>query len=275
MSAPYERILESAPERLRVAALGSIAFGAISWVYGVFVHPGEIPWSIYAGIAVALIYCGAVYVAVTAGRVSRELTSPLSAAMAVLATILTAWAYSHTRTIDYAVMMAAVMVNGGLLFVYRRWLVVTLVAVPATWFPIGFAVAGRDFGAVAIGLACVGVIALMVNVVSTAYLTRLDQLRVQERDALAERHRLQAQLQHGQKLESLGTLAGGVAHDMNNVLAAIVGLAELVRDQVTGQAREDIDHLIQSAERGAELTRNLLAFSRRGNYQRTAVAIPR
>lgn len=71
-----------------------------------------------------------------------------------------------------------------------------------------------------------------------------------------------------QKLESLGQLTGGVAHEFNNLLAAIMGSLELLRDDLS-----DIEHLslidagIASARRGADLTRNMLAFARRARLK--------
>ena len=78
-----------------------------------------------------------------------------------------------------------------------------------------------------------------------------------------EREQLRDQFLAAQKMEAIGTLAGGVAHDINNVLAGILSLAELGRDEASGAAREDLEQIVASCQRGAALTRNLLAFSRR------------
>lgn len=78
-----------------------------------------------------------------------------------------------------------------------------------------------------------------------------------------EREQLRDQFLAAQKMEAIGTLAGGVAHDINNVLAGILSMAELCRDDAPPRTREDLDQIIASCQRGAALTRNLLAFSRR------------
>ncbi|MBM4193654.1 MAG: response regulator [Gemmatimonadetes bacterium] len=84
------------------------------------------------------------------------------------------------------------------------------------------------------------------------------------RDVTAQK-RLAEQVQHAQRLKSIGRLAGGVAHDFNNLLMAISGYAELVMLDLPEDApgREDLRALLTAADRGARLTRQLLAFGRR------------
>jgi PAS domain S-box-containing protein len=81
----------------------------------------------------------------------------------------------------------------------------------------------------------------------------------------AERQRLEQQLRQAQKLEAIGRLAGGVAHDFNNILTVILGRAEEVAtdSRVPGDLREAVADLSQNADRASALTRQLLAFSRR------------
>jgi PAS domain S-box-containing protein len=80
-----------------------------------------------------------------------------------------------------------------------------------------------------------------------------------------DKARLQAQLEQAQKLESIGRLAGGVAHDFNNMLEVILGHAELALEQLDGAhpLRADLDAIRVAAGRSADLTRQLLAFARR------------
>jgi PAS domain S-box-containing protein len=82
---------------------------------------------------------------------------------------------------------------------------------------------------------------------------------------ITERKQLEEQLQHAQRLESLGLLAGGVAHDFNNLLTAISGYTELARGRVAHdlQVRHDLDQVLAAAQRAGELTHQLLAFGRR------------
>lgn len=80
-----------------------------------------------------------------------------------------------------------------------------------------------------------------------------------------EQARMQAALAQAQKMESIGCLAGGVAHDFNNMLGVIVGHAELAMERDTdmdAQTRNDLQEIVQAARRSSELTAQLLAFSR-------------
>ena len=82
--------------------------------------------------------------------------------------------------------------------------------------------------------------------------------------AAQEREKLQAQLQQAQKMESIGRLAGGVAHDFNNMLQAILGNTLLAMEETTaGPLGEYLNEIKRSAERSADLARQLLAFASR------------
>jgi two-component system cell cycle sensor histidine kinase/response regulator CckA len=91
-----------------------------------------------------------------------------------------------------------------------------------------------------------------------------------KRDVSNERA-LEAQLQHSQRMESVGRLAGGIAHDFNNILTAIIGSAQLLGPAVPegSLAAADVSTIIDSSLRAAGLTRQLLTFSRRQAPQTT------
>ena len=98
--------------------------------------------------------------------------------------------------------------------------------------------------------------------------------RVEERTR--EREAALAQVHEMRKVESLGQLTGGVAHDFNNLLMAVLGNLELVRKFLPSdpKIRRLIDGAIQGAERGATLTKRMLAFARRQELKPETVDVP-
>ncbi len=120
----------------------------------------------------------------------------------------------------------------------------------------------REFNGVVVLTAIGLVLFLLIMVVSLQLVLRA------ERRSVVAQQALQAQLSRANKLQSLGTLAGGVAHDFNNVLAAIVGFGEMAQDAApsgSDQARQ-IDRVLQAAQRGKALIERILAFSRGGAH---------
>ena len=79
----------------------------------------------------------------------------------------------------------------------------------------------------------------------------------------SEIRELQRQLIQSQKMEAVGRLAGGVAHDFNNMLGVIIGFSELVEKNIREEDRHKIEQVIAAARRAAALTNQLLAFSRK------------
>jgi two-component system cell cycle sensor histidine kinase/response regulator CckA len=82
---------------------------------------------------------------------------------------------------------------------------------------------------------------------------------------ITARRQLEDQLRQSQKMEAIGRLAGGIAHDLNNALTAIAGYAELALNEVRSghPARPDVEEIRRAAERAGSVTRQLLAFSRK------------
>ncbi|HKV70474.1 MAG TPA: PAS domain S-box protein [Gemmatimonadales bacterium] len=84
------------------------------------------------------------------------------------------------------------------------------------------------------------------------------------KEDVTKKRSLEAQLRQAQRMESIGRLAGGVAHDFNNVLTAIFGYTELLSETLPpgSSQREDLEEIRKAAQRASGLTRQLLAFSR-------------
>ncbi|HEX2768694.1 MAG TPA: ATP-binding protein, partial [Geobacteraceae bacterium] len=82
---------------------------------------------------------------------------------------------------------------------------------------------------------------------------------------ITDRKQLEEQLHHARKMEAVGQLAGGVAHDFNNILTAIIGYGSLLQMKFPkgDPSRAKVDHILSAAETAAELTRSLLTLSRK------------
>jgi len=92
---------------------------------------------------------------------------------------------------------------------------------------------------------------------------------------ITERKRLDEHFLQAQKMEALGQFSGGVAHDFNNILAAISGYAELCRMSLKGQPEIDshLGAILKSTDRAADLVRQILTFSRREPQARKAILL--
>lgn len=87
----------------------------------------------------------------------------------------------------------------------------------------------------------------------------------EQKATLEESERLRHQLHHAHKMEALGTLAGGVAHDFNNILAAIYGFTHLAGNSLPPDSpvHAQLDRVINATQRGKDLVRQILTFSRK------------
>jgi len=84
---------------------------------------------------------------------------------------------------------------------------------------------------------------------------------------------MENKLRQAQKMEAIGTLAGGIAHDFNNILGAIIGYAEMIRDDALSASApvQDIDQVLKAGHRAKELVKQILAFSRQGDSRHIPV----
>ncbi|MGV1100386.1 sensor histidine kinase [Thiovibrio sp. JS02] len=108
-----------------------------------------------------------------------------------------------------------------------------------------------------------------------ATVERLDQEIVSRQRAQEEKEKLAKELREAQKMEAIATMAGGVAHEFNNILAVILGYAELLRHELPqGTALQpDIDEIVKAAARAKELVLQLLSFSRHMEQRRLPVDV--
>ena len=86
---------------------------------------------------------------------------------------------------------------------------------------------------------------------------------------------MEVDLRHAQKLQAIGVLAGGVAHDFNNILTAIAGYVELAQDLVSkdSEAYSHLDQVTKASTRASDLVRGLLMFSRKGAHSPDLISV--
>ena len=116
-------------------------------------------------------------------------------------------------------------------------------------------------------LMSIGAVALIAwyGGVGPGLLKALAEANLALKAEVEDRRRLEAELRQAQKLEAIGHLAGGVAHDFNNILMVIQGYADMLLAEApdTGTMRSDLREIQEAARRGSDLTRQLLAFGRK------------
>jgi signal transduction histidine kinase/CheY-like chemotaxis protein len=190
----------------------------------------------------------------------------------VIATLFGQWSAPGTGLL-YAVLVPLEMVAAAVLL-DTRWVACLLLAIQVFWIPLCLRANLHDAAICLMTELTALVFALVMQIIMRRALllhaTTASELKVQ----LAERLRLEDQLFHAQRMEAIGTLAGGLAHDMNNVLASITSFASLLDDEVqSSRGRAYLEQIVAQSLRGAELTRGLLAFSRHGTYRKQAIEI--
>jgi len=107
---------------------------------------------------------------------------------------------------------------------------------------------------------------VILNLTHAANITKLKRIEEEKRS-------LESRLQRSEKMEALGTLAGGVAHDLNNVLGIVVGYAEMLLDEIDASSplREDVLKIMEGGNRSAAIVQDLLTLARRGVQTQTVV----
>ncbi len=105
----------------------------------------------------------------------------------------------------------------------------------------------------------------LMNILAARTSAEIERMRAEK-----EKIKLVNHLQQAQKMEAIGTLAGGIAHDFNNILAAILGYAEMARDDSPPEstAAEGLDKVLEGGNRAKDLVQQILAFSRQDEIER-------
>lgn len=115
-----------------------------------------------------------------------------------------------------------------------------------------------------IAFILIGIFSYTISSINSKSLEKAESEITERKKTEEQRNKLQMQLVQSQKLESVGLLAGGVAHDFNNILAAIQGFAELAVDNADAGSivKTEVNEIIRASKKARDLTQQLLAFAR-------------
>lgn len=205
----------------------------------------------------------------------RCLGASLSLLPALYSLIVVGFCLMAGRAIGALALLTSLLAYGGLLFAeFALWLPPTTYATGAS---SGHGPFAHLMGFIVIAVACGGVYFLLAISIKRIerYADKERRLVEAERQARSQSEKLSVQLEQSKRLEGIGRLAGGVAHEFNNLLTVILGYSRFVSDELPegSPLREDIREVIGSAERAAALTSQLLTFGRKQMFRKRLVSL--
>ena len=238
------------------------------------------PMTLLAGVTTFLML--GVY---TATRTSL-LTGHAHAATVFLAFVVLANFFAHlglTREVKQSTNISLALLGGGLLFFSMRLLGLYFAAALAGWLLMTYRWGDPDWPHYGLMLMASVFLAGAAFWIRLRAITDLEGLRAANREAQlrAEAQRqlreTENRLRYTEKLESLGLLAGGVAHDLNNVLVSLIGNADLAKRMLPEDepASRRLDLVLEASRRAADLARQMLDYSGQGRFATELVHLPR
>jgi signal transduction histidine kinase/CheY-like chemotaxis protein len=273
--------------RARLAATLATLGIAVSCVAGPLAGIPQPPL-VYGLNAVALSVTLALALALRAGKIGPRHANLAAAAVWLPAPLLTlaTLAITGSPTLVYPILLEVALVAAAQ--ADPRWILGTAAPVVAGWAVMALTTGHPERLVALTSLASLTAVSAVVaahlrrgalaearhrrELVANA--DRLRQELAERHRAEEERERLRDQFVHAQRVEVVGTLAAGVAHDLNNILGGIVGLAEAASEDVgLVDPRADLAQIVAEAQRGAELTRTLLTHARRGPERRRELRV--
>jgi signal transduction histidine kinase/CheY-like chemotaxis protein len=245
-------------------------------------EPSGVPvtWPIFATNVGVLVAGTWLYVALRRKRLPVTQAHAVSALIWLMPPVNTLTSLFITDVPTLTLMLMIELASIPIL-IDTRWALAASVPIVVTSLPLMLrAHTSGVFMTAVVGVWVVGVLMHLVLRRATIkgethrnhLMSALESLEIElaeRKRAEADREQLRDQFVHAQRMEAVGTLSAGLAHDMNNILGGILAFAQILRSEAKDkQVQQDLDRIKQEAERGAALTRGLLAFSRRGAYRR-------
>src|SRR5512140_1657999 len=274
--------------RLKAVSLAMMVSIPLAMVFQLIVDPSLLVTVLSGG---ALVEATITYLLIRKRRIPGRWASAIVCLLWSTATSSIIAGYAVYRESGWASLIVVMVIANGTVQLSRRYVIVPSLLVAVAWLAV--AVSRDQLGFQGLFVVVALALGWLAHTADRAFVDDVERLRelaeaktrelataldetkreMSERErAEQERERLREQFVAAQKMEAIGTLAGGLAHDMNNVLGGILSLAELVRAEATTEtARADLDGIIAACRRGGEMTRNMVAFSRRGTYRKERI----
>ncbi len=280
----------------------TVAIAVFFSVYGA-IELFNLPHHVLAPILISdgLMICSAIVLRIMLGRdiIPNRFANPLSVIFggAILANVLFCFSLLGDPFMSYYVLIIVIGVTYFVLSL--RWWIVAVVAYTIAWAPVaGRVTSAEDFTNFLFAMLASITLSATIQTARLRAYRRIESLRYQDRlrkeqlelalassrreiierrRAEEEKQALEEQLRQTQKMEAIGRLAGGVAHDMNNVLGAIMGSASVLSNE-TGSKNpisEDVKNILSACLKGRDLTRDLLGFAHKGKYVNENVSLNR
>ena len=218
------------------------------------------------------------FVLLRAHKIPHRLAHSTGAFVWLLPPINTLSSYAITG--EPALMLPLMIeVAGAALLVDTRWAVAVSLPVVGLGIPLSLQAGSEPI--YPLSLVGLWLVAIIMQIWLRRWTIRAETHRLdlvaqleERKAAQAEAEKLRDQFVHAQRMDAVGTLAAGLAHDMNNILGGILAFAEVLHSEAKDkEVKADLLRIRTEAERGASLTRSLLAFSRRGQYRKRSMLV--
>jgi signal transduction histidine kinase len=278
-------------EGLSPLLLGLAVLCALFIVVNLFTAPRHAVVPIAAHHSALVLVSLVLWLAVRRGAVRESLANPVVALCGALVLSIVLHSLLVLRDPFHTMYALMLIIGFGCVFLSWGWLLASILVTAAGWalvtWPLLPAGAAHSY---VLSVVVATALSLIIHVGRMRTYRRIENMHSSDRrlnvelgqaleraqTELDERHRaerereqLAERLRHSRKMEAVGTMAGGVAHELNNVLGVITGLASVLkRESTSGDSIPDLDKILDAARRGGAFTRSLLGFVRKETCRR-------